>query len=34
MVAGDIRNLQLWTCQECRALGGQINYSICVFRMV
>ena len=28
MAAEDIRNLQLWTCQECRALGGQLGLGL------
>ena len=27
MAAKDIRNLQLWTCQERRALGGRLGLS-------
>ena len=28
MAAEDIRNLQLWTCQERRALGGQLGLGL------
>ena len=28
MAAEDIRNLQLWTCQERRALGGQLRLGL------
>src|SRR5712671_1200543 len=28
MAAEDIRNLQLWTCQERRALGGQLDLGL------
>src|SRR5258706_308959 len=28
MAAEDIRNLQLWTCQECRALGGRLSLGL------
>src|SRR5713101_2973325 len=28
MAAEDIRNLQLWTCQERRALGGRLSLGL------
>ena len=30
MAAEDIRNLQLWTCQERRALGGRLSLGLVV----